>query len=374
MIGRGTRTIPSTDLRAVTPDVVDKTHFIVVDAVGVTESVKIDSRPLEHKPTVPFDKLIQSIAMGARDQESLTSLAGRLARLNVQLEPQQQNDLSQLADGKDLIQIINTLMDATDPDRIIQSAKAQFATENPSVEQLHHAYDRLSLEACEVFDNPQFRERLIDLKRQHEQVIDVISQDTVLETGFDTNATEHAKAVVEQFRAFLTKAKDEILALQIIYNQPYSKRHLTYEMIRDLAESMQNPPYNLDTDRVWQAFEQLDKDRVHKRSPHKLLTDVIALVRYGLGKTDRLNPFTEIIEQRFADWMSNQKKAGNVFTPEQREWLTMIKEHVAASAEITTDDFDEVPFNNKGGLSKVYTLFGERLNPILNELNEVLTA
>ncbi|MBU0488278.1 hypothetical protein KKG56_11700, partial [bacterium] len=59
---------------------------------------------------------------------------------------------------------------------------------------------------------------------------------------------------------------------------------------------------------------------------------------------------------------------------EQREWLAMIKEHVAASAEITTDDFDEVPFNNKGGLSKVYKLFGERLNPILNELNEVLTA
>ncbi|MFH1252431.1 MAG: type I restriction-modification enzyme R subunit C-terminal domain-containing protein [bacterium] len=374
MIGRGTRTIDSNDLRAVTPGVRDKTHFIVVDAIGVTESVKIDSRPMERKPTVPFDKLILSVAMGSHDKETLTSLAGRLSRLGVQLDKRQQEKVTQLANGKDLPQIVNQLLDTVDPDTIKETAQKSFNTVLPTAEQLQSTYQQMSMDACRVFDNPDFRDTLILLKKKHEQVIDIISQDTVLDAGFDSDSKEKAKAVTEQFREFLQTEKDEITALQIIYNQPYSKRHLTYEMIRDLAESMQNPPYNLDTDLVWQAFEQLDKDRVHKRSPHKLLTDVIALVRYGLGKTDRLNPFTEIIEQRFADWMSNQAKAGNVFTPEQREWLTMIKEHVAASAEITTDDFDEVPFNNKGGLSKVYTLFGERLNPILNELNEVLTA
>ncbi|MBU1873948.1 DEAD/DEAH box helicase family protein, partial [bacterium] len=374
MIGRGTRTIDSNDLRAVTPGVKDKTHFIVVDAIGVTESVKIDSRPMERKPTVPFDKLILSVAMGSHDKETLTSLAGRLSRLGVQLDKRQQEKVTQLAGGKDLPQIVNQLLDTVDPDIIKETTKKSFNTALPTAEQLQSTYQQMSMDACRVFDNPDLRDTLIMLKKKHEQVIDIISQDTVLDAGFDSDSKEKAKAVTEQFREFLQTNKDEITALQIIYNQPYGKRHLTYEMIRDLAESMQNPPYNLNTDLVWQAFEQLDKDRVHKRSPHKLLTDVIALVRYGLGKTDRLNPFTEIIEQRFAGWMENQAKAGNVFTLEQREWLTMIKEHVAASAEITTDDFDEVPFNNKGGLSKVYNLFGERLNPILNELNEVLTA
>jgi len=374
MIGRGTRTIDSNDLRAVTPGVKDKTHFIVIDAVGVTESVKIDSRPMERKPTVPFDKLIQSVAMGSRDKETLSTLAGRLSRLGVQLDKHQQEKVTRLADGKDLPQIVNQLLDTVDPDTIKETAQKSFNTTVPTTEQLQSTYQQMSMGACRVFDNPDFRDTLIMLKKKHEQVIDIISQDTVLDAGFDSDSKEKAKAVTEQFREFLQTNKDEITALQIIYNQPYGKRHLTYEMIRDLAESMQNPPYNLDTDRVWLAFEQLDKDRVRQRSPHKLLTDVIALVRYGLGKTDRLNPFTEIIEQRFTNWMNNQVKAGNIFTPEQQEWLIMIKEHIAASAEITTDDFDEVPFNNKGGLSKVYTLFGDRLNPILSELNNVLVS
>lgn len=371
MIGRGTRTIDSNDLRSVTPDVYDKTHFIVVDAIGVTESVKIDSRPMERKPTVAFDKLIQSVAMGNHDKDTLISLAGRLSRLGIQLDKKQQEKVKELTDGAELPEIVNRLLDAVDPDKIKADTQKSFDTSEPTDEQLDSTYKQLSQDACEVFDNPDLRELLITLKKKHEQVIDIISQDTVLDAGFDDVSTEKAKEITQQFREFLNKNKDEITALQIIYNQPYSKRHLTYEMIKNLAESMQNPPYNLDTDLVWHAFEQLDKDRVRKRSPHKLLTDVISLVRYGLGKTDQLNPFDESIDQRFQDWMTNQEKAGNVFTPEQQEWLKMIKEHIAASAEITTDDFDEVPFNNKGGLSKVYTLFGERLNPILNELNDL---
>lgn len=374
MIGRGTRTIDSNDLRAVTPDVHDKTHFIVVDAIGVTESVKIDSRPMERQPTVPFDKLLLGVAMGNHDKDSLTSLAGRLSRLGIQLDKQQQEKVRELSGGVELPAIVNQLLDALDPDIIYEKAQKTFNNPAPTDEQLKSTYKETSKEACRVFDNPDLRNLLIDLKKRHEQVIDIISQDMVLNAGFDDVSTERAKEITEQFREFLQKNKDEITALQIIYNQPYSKRHLTYEMIKNLAESMQNPPYNFDTDLVWHAFEQLDKDRVRKRSPHKLLTDVISLVRYGLGKTDRLNPFAESIDQRFQNWMTNQEKAGNIFTPEQQEWLKMIKEHIAASAEITTDDFDEVPFNAHGGLMKVYNLFGDRLNPILSELNMVLTA
>ena len=47
--GAGTRTISETDFRAVTPDAKNKTHFVIVDAVGVCENDKTDSRPLERK-------------------------------------------------------------------------------------------------------------------------------------------------------------------------------------------------------------------------------------------------------------------------------------------------------------------------------------
>jgi len=372
MIGRGTRTIDSNDLRSVSPDVNDKTQFVVVDAVGVTESLKIDSRPMERTPAVAFDKLLLGIALGNHDKDSLTSLAGRLARLGIQLDKRQQQKVREVTGGAELPVIVNRLLNAVDPDIIKASARKTFDTAEPTDEQVKLTSRQLSQDACRVFDNPVLRDLLITLKKKHEQVIDKISVDSVLETGFSDTSTENAKEIVAHFREFLQKNKDEITALQIIYNQPYSRRHLTYNMIRDLANSMQNPPYNINTDLVWRAFEQLDQDRVRRRSPQNLLTDIIALVRYGLGKTDRLNPFAESIEKSFRDWLTNQAKAGNIFTPEQREWLVMIKNHIATSAEITTDDFDEVPFNTHGGLVKVHKLFGERLNLILNELNEVL--
>jgi type I restriction enzyme R subunit len=73
MKGRGTRTINPNDFQAVTPGAAVKTHFVIVDAVGVCESDKSDSRPLERKRTVPFDKLLQSVALDNRDEDTLTS-------------------------------------------------------------------------------------------------------------------------------------------------------------------------------------------------------------------------------------------------------------------------------------------------------------
>jgi type I restriction enzyme R subunit len=49
MKGRGVRVISDTEFQQVTPDAKTKTHFVIVDAVGVCERDKSDSRPLEQK-------------------------------------------------------------------------------------------------------------------------------------------------------------------------------------------------------------------------------------------------------------------------------------------------------------------------------------
>jgi type I restriction enzyme R subunit len=63
-----------------------------------------------------------------------------------------------------------------------------------------------------------------------------------------------------------------------------------------------------------------------------------------------------------------------VFTPEQREWLEAIKDHIATSLRIEADDFDSVPFNQFGGLGRAHELFGEWLVEILEDLNLRLAA
>ncbi len=374
MKGRGTRVILPTDLKVVTPDASHKTHFVIVDAVGVCESDKTDSRPLERKRSVPFDKLIMSVAMGIRDADTLTSLAGRLARLDRQIDEKDRKEIEGATEGKPLKEITNKLLDAVDPDNQLEKAKEIFKTETPTEEQVKEASEDLVKRACTPFDNPKVRNTLIDIKKRNEQIIDTVSKDQIILAGFDAQAKEKAQTIVDTFKKFIEENKDELTALQIIYSKPYGKRHLTYEQIKQLAEAVKKPPYELTPELLWQAYEQLEKLKVRSAGPQKLLTNIISLVRFAIGENNVLEPFPEFVDERFENWLNVQEKAGRTFTPEQMELLVMIKDHIATSASITIEDFELAPFYQKGGAVKAYQLFGKELDDTLQELNEVLVA
>ena len=53
---------------------------MIVDAVGVCESDKSDSRPLERKRSVAFDKLLLGVALGTGGEDLCGSLAERIVR------------------------------------------------------------------------------------------------------------------------------------------------------------------------------------------------------------------------------------------------------------------------------------------------------
>jgi len=374
MKGRGTRVISSTDFKAVTPDASNKTHFIIIDAVGVCENDKTDSRPLEKKRSIPFDKLLQLVALGNRDEDILNSLAGRLARLDRESDEKDKKEIEVSSGGKPLKEIINNLLDAVDPDKKIEKAKSLFKTENPTEEQVKKASEELVKQACTPFDNSSFRNTLITIKQKNEQIIDTVSKDTVIFAGFDEKAKEKAQSIVDTFKKFIEENKDELTAIQLIYQKPYGRRHITYEEIRQLAESIKKPPYFLTPEIIWQAYEQLEKSKVRGAGPKKLLTNIISLIRFTIGQSDVLEPFSDTVDRRFSEWLAQQEKSGNRFTPEQMEWLTMIKEHIATSLSIGMDDFEYAPFYEKGGAVKVYQLFGQQLDEILEELNERLAA
>ena len=388
MKGRGTRTISSTDLHAVTPDTHHKTHFVIVDAVGVCENDKTDSRPLERKQSVPFDKLLESVALDNRETDTLTSLASRLVRLNREIEDDARERIAEVSGGISLQRMIHALFDAIDPDKHQQPiALIASLTESPipegtrlllespteslTPEQIQERADWLIAEACKPFDNPDVRNTLIELKRQQEQTIDTVSQDRVISSEFDQGAKTQAEQRVESFKQFIEENKDELTALQIIYSKPYGQRHLTYHQVRQLAQAIKKPPYRFRTEELWRAYEQLDQSKVKGAGPHQLLTDIISLVRFAIGETVTLEPYKEIVDRRFREWLANQEKE---FSQEQLAWLKMIKNHIATSLHIEMDDFENIPFQAKGGAIKVYQLFGDTLDTIIEALNEQLAA
>ena len=388
MKGRGTRTISSTDLHAVTPDTHHKTHFVIVDAVGVCENDKTDSRPLERKQSVPFDKLLESVALDNRETDTLTSLASRLVRLNREIGDDARERIAEVSGGISLQRMIHALFDAIDPDKhqqpialIASLAESpipegiRLLLESPTgtltEEQIQVRTNWLISEACKPFDNPDVRNTLIDLKRQQEQTIDTVSQDNVTFSGFDQGAETRAEQRVADFKQFIEENRDELTALQIIYSKPYGQRHLTDQQVRQLAQALEKPPHHFTKEDLWQAYKQLDQAKVKGAGPDKLLTNIISLVRFAIGDTATLEPYKETVDQRFQEWLADQEDS---FSEEQMAWLEMIKDHIATSLHIEMDDFENIPFQAKGGAIKVYQLFGDALDTILEALNERLAA
>ena len=297
MKGRGSRVIDSTDFNSVTPDARDKTHFVIVDATGVCESKKNESSTLERKKGVAFDKLLYSVATRfGRDEDTLTSLAGRLARFDRELDKEDREEVEKIA-GKPMRQLIGDLLEAHDPDKHLEKAKELFKVQEPTEEHIKKASQTLIETACDPFNNPKLRNTIIDIKKRNEQVIDIITTDSLISSGYDESAKEKSKTIVDTFKKFIEDNKDEITALQIIYSKPYSKRHITYEDIKQLADAIKIRHYLLNTDILWNAYEQLEKAKVRKAGPKKLLTDIISLVRFAEGRDKILEPFSEKVRR-----------------------------------------------------------------------------
>ncbi|MFQ5686214.1 MAG: type I restriction-modification enzyme R subunit C-terminal domain-containing protein [Candidatus Scalindua sp.] len=370
MKGRGVRVINDNDLQSVTPDAKSKTHFIIVDAVGICEKDKTDSGPMERKRTVSLEKLLQAVALGNIEDGVLSSIAGRLARLDKRITPEDKAEVQKLSEGKTLKEFTGNLVNSLNPDKYEEQAKKDYpGVEKPTAEQIKQAADKMKIVAVKPIHNPELRKRLVELHKTTEQTIDTVSKDKVTAAEFSAEALDKAKGLVTSFEQFIKDNKDEITALQILYSKPYKSR-LRFEQIKELASIIEKPPYLWGVDRLWDAYAALEKSKVRGASAQKILTDLVSLIRFALHQEDELEPFAEHVQKRYEEWLSGQEK----FTEEQLHWLEMIKEHIVGSLSIEKDDFDSVPFKPEGGLGKAYQLFGEDLWSIMNELNEVLAA
>lgn len=378
MKGRGTRIITLDDLRKVTPTAKHtKDHFVIVDAVGVTKSIKSDSRPLEKKPGVPLKDLLGAIAVGNRDEELFSSLANRLTRLEKQVTEQEKQQFSEKAEGKTLKQVVNELLQAYNPD-VLDDLKAKVETEmageSPMAkeEAFNKLHDELKEKAADVFHSSDLREYIDNVRRAHEQTIDITNPDTLLNKGWATDSKEKAENLVADFQTWIAQHQDEITALQIFYTQPYRRRELNYKMIQEVLEKLKLERPLLAPMQVWRAYEQLEKAT---GSPKSELIALVSLLRRISGVDSTLIDYLNKVDLNFRDWIL-KKNAGqhNRFTEKQLQWLRMIKDHIATSIHLDADDLDYTPFDAKGGKGKMWQLFGEEMNIIIDELNQELVA
>jgi type I site-specific restriction endonuclease len=618
MKGRGVRVISETEMEQVNPGIKRKNRFVIVDAVGVCERDMTDSRPLEKKRAVTFDKLLDAIALGNREPEALESLAGRLVRLENRFDEALAAEVRATAKGQTLCEIAQSLLEAIDPDKVEEASRllalenqrrdaaatlnyfdpkepvaflsgdlphwrqdgatyfvtfrladslpqerleqwrkerddwlaahpephdeptrkdyyerfpqriqqwldagtgscvlnllevkqlvenafkhfdgARYSLDEFVVAQNHvhvlvsplgdhqlsdilhswksfTAHEILKVEAAsrrlaefqrqrrdasatmntknkeneksveksgggvpppserantvwqkESFDhivrnpasmekfreyirahrraesttyleptdkqrrdaastlakeavaplagNPSLRQLLIKIHQTSEQVIDVISRDRVLFAGASQQTTQHAEQIITSFRDYIEKHKAEITALQLLYSRPYRHR-LTEPMLKELEKKLREEHAAWTEDNLWNAFAAVAPKKVKGRSQAGRFADLVALVRFALEREQVLEPFAQTVNQRFIEWIERNIAKDVMFTPEQRAWLELIRDHIATAISIEPNDFNYAPFSQRGGLGKAHQLFGDELTKLLDELNEVLAA
>jgi len=376
MKGRGTRTLSLDGLNKVTKTAkFTKDHFVIVDAIGVTKSLKTDSRPLEKKPGVPLKELLQAVAVGARDEELFTSLANRLTRLDKQITEKEKKNFAEKADGKSVSQVVKDLLNAYNPD-MLEEIETRINNENKGAAPIiieaaiKAETEKLQNNAAKVFTG-ELNEYIENVRKAHEQRIDITNPDEVIYVGWDKENNAKANELINNFAEWMQQHKDELIALQIFYNQPFRRRELTYTMITEVLEKLRSDKPAFAPMNVWRAYEALQQCN---GSPRNELTAIVSLIRKVSGLDTTLTAYDKTVDKNFQEWVFKKQAGATKFNEEQMQWLRMIKDHVINSFHIDKEDFDLNPFNAQGGLGKMWKLFGEQTEEIINELNEALAA
>lgn len=371
MKGRGTRVLSKEDLQKVTPSATEnKDHFVIVDAVGITKSRKSDTRPLERKPTVSMKELMMNVALGAKDKDTLTSLANRVIRLNSQMTQAEREQFKEKV-GATAGCVAERLLNAFDEDIIFDQAQKNTGVSEPTEEQIKVAQRELVQAAVAPFHNPDIRDYIENVRRNHDQIIDSVNLDSVIFAGFDVQQEKNVNKVISSFHTFIEENKDEIVALRIIYDAAYKERPMVIEKLKELYEKLKSE--GITVERLWDCYAIKQPDKV-KRSAMTQITDLISIIRFEMGYADTLTSFADKVNYNFMQW-TFKKNAGHIqFTEEQMDWLRLIKDHIVASLSILPEDLELTPFDRKGGLLGFYDAFGDEYEKILQEMNEELVA
>jgi type I restriction enzyme R subunit len=372
MRGRGVRTINPNDLQAVSPGASTKTHFVLVDAVGITDddTAWVVSPPLDREPSTPLKALLQRVAEGSTSHELLSTIAARLKRIERRLEDNERAALNQLLGGHSLGDVAANLIRATSEETWRAKAVEETGDEDPSDDAITEAKDVVVGAAVEPLLRGDVREAILGISQRQHQIIDTLSTDSVISAGIQDDG--RAREMLETWTKFIEENRDEYIALAAVYSEPQHRR-MTLKDVKELAAAISMPPHNLTPDLLWRAYEKVEKNRVRGHGG-KQIVDLVSLVRFATEQDDELTPLAEVVRLRFQIWMTEQEGAGRVFTDRQRLWLSMIAEHIANSLTIEREDFDLDPFRREGGLIAAHDVFGTDLDPLLEELNEKLVV
>jgi type I restriction enzyme R subunit len=375
MKGRGTRTLDHDGLRKASPAAkTAKTHYIIVDAIGVTKPLKTASRPPITKPSVPFKDLAMEVVMGATDADTISSLAGRLARIERMLTDEQKQAVAEKFGGTAISTLVRNLFHAIDGEAIEQKA-LELTGQQPGTEPGDFAREKAQQQLVAAAAAPLTGaavKLIVETCTANLQTIDLDTQDTLVRAEWDADARERSAAFVSEFETFCREHQDRLDALTIFYQQPQRRQEVTLDQIKSVLAALKQDAPRLAPLRVWEAYARLDA-LPENAQPLTELTALVALIRRACGIDAALTPFDATVRRNYRDWIL-KKNAGQPFNESQTAFLQLIRDHIMTSLRFERDDLDFAPFDAQGGLGKMHQLFGDSMDELIEEINGELVA
>jgi type I restriction enzyme R subunit len=366
MKGRGARTIDLDEFQRVTPDARAKEKFLLVDPVGVTDHPLIDAKPLQpaSQRQVSLEKLLNKAASQGITVEEGATLGSRLAKLNQQITPDERAELAELAGGETITEIAQGLERATDE----EAQEQAFQTGG------EEAQRRLVLVGVRTLaEHPELRKRILSIRRKYDLPYDEHTIDSVMSVEARLIGEHAPQQTVEDWRQYMADNADEIAALRMAFGDVGRDPGEVYRSLKRLAAKIESPPYRWTPELLWQAYRQLGIAKGN--GGRKGVPELMSILRYELGLDTELRPYRSTVEEKLRNWLARQEQEGVHFTGDQIWWIGKIAVTLASRMCVTQDDFDGVPFTERGGAEGFIREFGDdRAEQLLDELNRTLPA
>ncbi|MDQ0811403.1 type I restriction enzyme R subunit [Streptomyces sp. B3I7] len=371
MKGRGARSVDADELKAVTPEAADdleKDRFVLIDAVGVTDSPLVDARPLipaGEQRGVPLAKLLDKAGTRSLTADEAETLARRLARIDRQLGDEERGLLAQTSGGLSLADLARRITDAVDVDT--QDQARHEGGPELARKLVHDAVAPLT-------SRPELRKLILEIRHQQDLTYDETTEVTVTELR-EIPREERARKELGEWHELLTKEQqDENAAIRVALGSgakvpPREAR----AALKELTAKIRATNRSWTTGVLWDHYEQLGRAAA-RPGKEAGLGDLMRLIRYELGADDELKPYRTVVEERFEGWLLRQKQAGAEFTEDQLWWLGRIKNAIAVDVGIEPGDVGHAPFSERGGGRGFMKAFGDkdRALELLDELNQEL--
>ncbi|MFI9600918.1 DEAD/DEAH box helicase family protein [Streptomyces sp. NPDC052043] len=380
MKGRGARTLSLTDFEKVTPGVGPKTRFVIVDAVGVTKKPKVDAAPLERhtEKQISLEKLLRKTAANTIEEEEVSTLAARLAKLDIQMTDEERAEIQRLSGGLELKKIVHGMVEAVSADRQMEVREA---AERAGRDPERAVRDLIEQSVRPLAATPPLRARLLEMRRAKDILYDENGTDELLRAGAVADDEDAATETVRDWRRYIAENRDEIAALSVAFSAGSDvPPGVAMDRLKDVVRSIARPPRAWTPDRLWKAYEKVGEAVTDGAQRKHTVSDLLALLRYELAGgaaqgAPAPRPHEELVRERYQAWIARQEQAGARFTERQRWWLDRIAAATAERVRFDTADLDYAPFTSHNGTDGFIAEFGgTRAEHIINELDRELSA